>query len=99
MPAETPSTLVWSPVLTGQAEISHGLLRELVPKADAVAVLIDPTDPSAASQISDTQQAARALGQQLVLLKASTDEEIDAAFAVLVQQQAAALLINASPFS
>jgi putative ABC transport system substrate-binding protein len=75
-----------------------GLLRELVPKADAVAVLIDPTDPSAASQISDTQQAARVLGQQLVLLKASTDEEIDAAFAVLVQQQAAALLINASPF-
>jgi putative tryptophan/tyrosine transport system substrate-binding protein len=112
MPAETPSTLVWSPVLTGQAEISPasppssvswsrkklGLLRELVPKADAVAVLVDPTDPSATSQISETQQAAHALGQQLVLLKASTDEEIDAAFAVLVQQQAAALLVNASPF-
>jgi putative ABC transport system substrate-binding protein len=75
-----------------------GLLRELVPKADAVAVLIDPTDPSAASQTSDIQQAAHALGQKLVLLKASTDEEIDAAFAVLVQQQAAALVVNASPF-
>jgi len=75
-----------------------GLLHELVPKADAIAVLVDPTDPSAASQISETQQAAHALGQQLLLLRASTDEEIDAAFAMLVQRQAAALLINASPF-
>ena len=75
-----------------------GLLRELVPKADAIAVLVDPTDPSAASQISETQQAAHALGQQLLLLRASTDEEIDAAFAMLIQKQAAALLVNASPF-
>jgi len=75
-----------------------GLLRELVPKADAIAVLVDPTDPSAASQISETQQAAHALGQQLLLLRASTDEEIDAAFAMLIQQHAAALLVNASPF-
>ena len=75
-----------------------GLLRELVPKADAIAALVDPTDPSAASQISETQQAAHTLGQQLVLLRASTDEEIDAAFAMLIQQQAAALLVNASPF-
>ena len=75
-----------------------GLLRELVPKADAIAVLVDPADPSAGSQISDTQQAAHALGLQLLLLRASTDEEIDAAFAMLIQQQAAALLVNASPF-
>ena len=75
-----------------------GLLRELVPKAAAVAALVDPADPSAASQISETQQAAHALGQQLLLLRASTDEEIDAAFAMLIQQQAAALLVNASPF-
>ena len=75
-----------------------GLLRELVPKAGTIAVLVDPTDPSAASQISETQQAAHALGQQLLLLRASTDEEIDAAFAMLIQKQAAALLVNASPF-
>ena len=75
-----------------------GLLRELVPNADTVAALVDPTDPSAATQISETQQAARALGHQLVLLTASTDEEIDAAYTMLVQQQAAALLVNASPF-
>ena len=75
-----------------------GLLRELVPKAAAVAALVDPADPSAASQISETQQAAHALGHQLLLLRASTDEEIDAAFAMLIQQQAAALLVNASPF-
>jgi putative ABC transport system substrate-binding protein len=74
-----------------------GLLRELVPKADVIAMLVNPNDPWAASQISDTQSAAQSVGQHLVVLKASTEHDIDAAFSTLANQRAAALLVIASP--
>jgi putative ABC transport system substrate-binding protein len=75
-----------------------GLLRELVPKAAVIAFLVNPNEPTAASQISDAQEAARIVGQQLIVLRAGTEGEIDAAFATLVQQRAGALLVAAGPF-
>jgi ABC-type uncharacterized transport system substrate-binding protein len=75
-----------------------GLLRELVPAATVIAFLINPNEPTTASQIGDAQAAARLIGQQLTILQAGTDAEIDAAFAALVRQRAGALLIGTGPF-
>ncbi len=75
-----------------------GLLRDLVPTADLMAMLVNPDELRAADQISEVQAAARALSQQLIVLRARTPGEIDAAFAALVQQRAGALLIATGPF-
>jgi putative ABC transport system substrate-binding protein len=85
-------------LLGGLGPKQLGLLRELVPKADVIAMLVNPNDPWAAAQTSETQSAAHAVGQHLIVLNASTEHDIDAAFTVLVQQRAAALLVTASPF-
>jgi ABC-type uncharacterized transport system substrate-binding protein len=74
-----------------------GLIRELVPKATVVAILVNPLDPWTEAFTADTRAAARALGQQLVILKASSEREIDAAFAALRQQGVGALLVNGGP--
>jgi len=75
-----------------------GLLRELVPTAAVIAFLVNPDDPGAESRINDVQAAARTVGQQLSVLRVSTEPDIDAAFATLVQQRAGALLVSAGPF-
>ena len=74
------------------------LLRELVPGAGILALLVNPNDPDAGTQLADVHVAARDLGRQLVVLKAGTAGEIDAAFASLVQQRAAALVVTTDPF-
>src|SRR5205823_1124366 len=53
------------------------LLHELVPKAGVIGCLINPNDPNAASDAKEAQVAADALGQKLVVGKASTETEID----------------------
>jgi putative tryptophan/tyrosine transport system substrate-binding protein len=68
------------------------LLLELVPQARLIALLVDPTIPR------DVEAAARAKGVQLLILKAGTESEIDAAFAALVQHHAGALLVGADAF-
>jgi len=74
------------------------LLHEVVPTATVVAVLINPTSPILAEATTrDLQKAARALGLQLHVLNASTESEIEAAFAALAQLQAGALLIGTDP--
>ena len=76
-----------------------GLLRELVPKAREIAFLVNPSSPGAAKmQVPQVQQAARALGQAIFILNASTENEIDLAFATLVQRGAGALLMSADTF-
>jgi putative tryptophan/tyrosine transport system substrate-binding protein len=75
-----------------------GLLRELVPQAAIIAMLVDPSMPWAESLTTNSQAAARSVGQQVVILGASAEREIDAAFATFVQQRAGGLLITASPF-
>jgi putative tryptophan/tyrosine transport system substrate-binding protein len=75
-----------------------GLLRELVPRAAAIAVLINPNSPFAEMESEVIQAAARATGQQIHILHASSESGIDAAFTNLVQQRVGALLIGADPF-
>jgi putative ABC transport system substrate-binding protein len=74
------------------------LLSELVPQARVIALLANPTRASAKSMIRNVQGAAHMKGLQLHTLKASTEGEINAAFASLVQQHAEALLVSADPF-
>ena len=75
-----------------------GLLHELVPKVTTVGFLINPIFPTAESPLSDTQEAARAIGVQLHVLRASTDYEIDTAFESVAQQGISALAVAADPF-
>jgi putative tryptophan/tyrosine transport system substrate-binding protein len=75
-----------------------GLLRELVPQAAIIAVLLNPTNPDADLQRRDVQAAATAIGQQLRIFNASTESDFDAAFASLVQQRADALLVGNDVF-
>ena len=74
------------------------LLHEAVPAASVVALLINPTHPTAEAQSRDMQAAARSLGLQLHALHASTERDFDTAFARLVQLRAGALIIGADAF-
>jgi putative ABC transport system substrate-binding protein len=74
------------------------LLSELVPQAKVIALLETPNIRTTERVMPAVQQAARAKGVQLHILKASTESEIDAAFAALVQRQAGALVVSADPF-
>jgi putative tryptophan/tyrosine transport system substrate-binding protein len=75
-----------------------GLLRELVPQAAIIAVLLNPTNLDADLQRRDIQAAAAAIGQDLRFFNASNESDIETAFAVLVQQSADALLIGNDAF-
>ena len=71
-----------------------GLLRDLIPTATAIGLLVNPTDPRSKTQIKDMQEAARALGLQIHVLNASTEGEIDLAFAKLVELRVGALIVG-----
>jgi putative ABC transport system substrate-binding protein len=73
------------------------LLRELVPKAPLIAMLVNPTNPSAEGDIEDVQKAAAAVGQRISVLRASSERDIDAAYETIVQQRANALLVAHDP--
>jgi putative tryptophan/tyrosine transport system substrate-binding protein len=75
-----------------------GLLRELVPSAALIAVLLNPNNPNAATQLKDVQEAARALGQQIHILHASSEAELEAAFTTARQVGCGGLLVAADPF-
>jgi putative ABC transport system substrate-binding protein len=75
-----------------------GLLRELVPGAGLIAVLLDPNNTPVATQLKDIEDAARTVGQKIKILHARTESELDVAFAALAQVRADALLVAASPF-
>ncbi len=74
------------------------LLSELVPQARVIALLVNPKNPNAERTMQDAQEAARAKGVQLPILKAGAENEIDAAFAAFVQLHAGALLVGNDPF-
>jgi putative ABC transport system substrate-binding protein len=74
------------------------LITELVPRAGVIALLMNPNNPNAERVMRDVQEAARAKGVQLTIVKAGTESEIEAAFASLVQQQAGALVVGADAF-
>jgi putative ABC transport system substrate-binding protein len=75
-----------------------GLLKELVPSAAVFGVLINPNYQEAEAQSQEVREAARAIGRQVRIANAANDRELEAAFATLVQQGAAALLVGADPF-
>jgi len=75
-----------------------GLLHELVPAAALIAVLLNPTNANFQTQLRGIQDAARALGQQVSILSASTERDIDVAFATVTQSGARALLVGSDPF-
>jgi putative ABC transport system substrate-binding protein len=75
-----------------------GLLRELVPTAAMIAVLLNPKYPDAEAQSKDVQEAARTLGLQIQILGASTERDLDATFATLAQLRVGGLLVCADPF-
>jgi putative tryptophan/tyrosine transport system substrate-binding protein len=74
------------------------LLHEMVPAARDIAVLINPSDPSAQTLARDIAAASRTLGLTVHLLDASSEHDFDAAFVTLRQRQAGALVIGADPF-
>ena len=74
------------------------LLSELVPRAGVIALLMNPNNATAERVIRDVQEAARTNGLQLHVLKASSEREIDSAFASLVQLHVDALVVGADPF-
>jgi putative tryptophan/tyrosine transport system substrate-binding protein len=75
------------------------LLRELVPAATRVAVLVNPANAATMeTTVRDVQAAARVIGLQIQVLNASTSREIDAAFATLVRESPDALFVGPDPF-
>jgi ABC-type uncharacterized transport system substrate-binding protein len=74
------------------------LLSELVPQARVIALLVNPNNPTAERIIRDVQEAARAKGIQLLVLKAGAEGEFETAFDPLVQLQAGGLVVGGDPF-
>src|SRR5262249_1881831 len=75
-----------------------GLLRELVPGVPLIGVLVNPSFPPAARQVQEIEEAARTINQPIVVAKASTDEDLDAAFAALTNERPGALLVASDPY-
>jgi putative ABC transport system substrate-binding protein len=73
------------------------LLHQLAPQAAVIGLLVNPTSANAEVQLKDVPAAARTLGLQIVVVKASTDRDFDTAFAALVQQRAGALIVGSDP--
>jgi putative tryptophan/tyrosine transport system substrate-binding protein len=74
------------------------LLCELVPKANVMALLLNPHNPNVERDIRTVQEAAKTTGVQLHILKAGAEGEFETAFDSLVQLHAGALVVGADPF-
>jgi putative ABC transport system substrate-binding protein len=90
----TGVTNFYTPTVSKQ----FGLLRELVPTASLIGVLVNPNEAAFGSQMKDAETAAGQVGHRLVILKASTLAEVDVAFREFVDQGAGAILFGANPF-
>ena len=75
-----------------------GLLHGLVPPAALIAVLLNPTNANFQAQLQGVQEAARAVGQQVNILSASTERDIDTVFETATESRAGALLVGSDPF-
>jgi putative tryptophan/tyrosine transport system substrate-binding protein len=74
------------------------MLHELVPKATVIALLVNPNDANTASLMQEAVAAARALGTELIVVKAGTENEIDTSFDALLRKKAGAILVDGDPF-
>ena len=75
-----------------------GLVRALLPKPGLIAFVVNPNNTATPLQIEEMQQEARAIGQPLLVLRAGSEPEVDAAFAAMVQQNVSAVQYGATPF-
>jgi ABC-type uncharacterized transport system substrate-binding protein len=75
-----------------------GLLRELIPQAGGVAFLVNPSTVEGRLQFENLSTVARAIGQDLIVLNASSESEIEDAFTVLMARNPAGLLLASDPF-
>ena len=75
-----------------------GILRDLVPSAKVIALLVNQSSSQGQGQKQDIEKAAREVGQRLVILDGSSDQEIDASYANLAKQNVGALIVGADPF-
>jgi ABC-type uncharacterized transport system substrate-binding protein len=86
-------------IFTGQLGAKQlGLMRELVPRAAVVTVLVNPNNPLTEAVIKDVQAAAPLTGHQIRIVKASNEDEIDKAFTTLTELHADALIVGADPY-
>jgi ABC transporter substrate binding protein len=74
------------------------VLNELVPQATLIAILLNPNNPEAAFYEQSLQEGVRAFGRRLLILKAASPRDIDAAFAAIAEQRANAVIVPADPF-
>ena len=75
------------------------LVRDLVPAATRVAVLVNPTGPNSETTLRDARSAAHAIGLEIQVLNASTSRQINAAFATFVRERPDALFVDIDPTS
>jgi putative ABC transport system substrate-binding protein len=86
-------------ILTATLEPKRlGVLRELATGPATIGVLLNPSYPGYENQLRDVEEAARAGAMQLLVLRAKTDPEIEAAFETGAQRRIAALMVTADPF-
>ena len=74
------------------------ILREALPDATVIGLLVNPTNPNTEENLIEAQEAARLMGRKLLVVKASAASDFVAAFDILVQQRAGALVIAGDPF-
>jgi putative ABC transport system substrate-binding protein len=74
------------------------LLRELIPQVRVIGALSNPSNQTAEQQVREVQGAARTLGLELHIVRATSERDFEPAFATLLQQRVAALLVEATPF-
>ena len=91
--------------ITGVVSVSGGfvarqikLIHELVPGATLIAVLVNPSNPNTAKEISEAREAQASLGIKIAILQASTSRDIETALAKAVELKVSALVIGADPY-
>jgi len=75
-----------------------GLLLELIPAANMIGVLANPNNPVSEPQLTDLQAAARSLGRELVVFRASSESDLTSVSTALDQKRVDALVVAADPF-
>jgi putative ABC transport system substrate-binding protein len=89
----TGVTILFNTLVAKQLEALH----ETVPQAHLIGFLVNPKNPNAESDMREVQTAVNVLGQNLVIVKVSTEVDLETAFAALAQQGASALVVAADP--
>jgi putative tryptophan/tyrosine transport system substrate-binding protein len=89
----TGVTILFNTLVAKQLEALH----ETVPQAHLIGFLVNPKNPNAESDMREVQTAVNVLGQNLVIVKVSTEMDLKTAFAALAQQGASALVVAADP--